>query len=628
VKFGAIGAAACVVAPAAAFACGFPGRNHHPRPPKPPVRSGSAFTITSAIYPSPRCAGSSALLYPGVTRCLVYTVKNDLDVPISVQHITAALDPHYSAPPSGCTASDLSLPSFSGWLQVSGNGSATSAGLPISLIDTKTNQDNCEHTVLHFVYQGTAVYTATTSTTLASSLDPSDSGQYVTFTATVTAPDAPTSPTGSVNFYACATAACGHTDLLDSATVGPHGRTSFSTRCLPVGTTYLEAVYEGGSTNFSSSTSNRVAQVIKSPVVPTVTTLTSSPNPSAPSRVVSFTAVVAKASGSGPPTGVVNFSRCPTASNCSTPVLLASKSLRSGTATFSTSGLPSGTTYLEAVYAGVPGAIGASTSSVIAEVVIVPVRTTTTLVSTPDPSAAGQSVTLTATVSRFSGPGTPAGAVSFYAATPGGNYRLLGTASLSGNAQATLATSGLSVGTDSFFAVYGGSTAFVTSTSGTITEHVIAAPVPCVQAPFVGYRCIWVGDGSTTYTAGDGSLRVDAGDGTDTVVVGNGNDWVTLGNGSQSHLTLGNGNDTVDLGSGSRNVINLGGGSDTVTIAGSDDQIHGGSGNETVYLGSGTGNSYVGGRGHDICHLPAGTYRGTAAAHYDDTVSNCTVVTP
>jgi hypothetical protein len=593
------------------------------------VRSGSAFTITSAIYPSPRCGGSSALLYPGVTRCLVYTVKNNLDVPISVQHISAALDPHYSAPPSGCTASDLSLPSFSGWLQVSGHGSATSSGLPISLIDTRTNQDNCENTVLHFVYQGTAVYTAKTSTTLTSSLNPSASGQYVTFTATVTATDAPTAPTGRVNFYACATAVCAHTDLLGSAAVDPHGKTSFSTRCLSVGTTYVEAVYGGASTNFSSSTSNRVVQVIKSPIVPTSTTLTSSPNPSAPGRAVSFTAVVSKASGSGSPTGVVNFSRCASAANCTTPVLLASESLRSGTATFSTSDLPSGTAYVEAVYAGVSGALGSSTSGVIAQVVVLPVKTTTTLVSTPDPSAAGQSVTLNATVTPISGPGTPIGAVSFYAGTPGNSYRLLGTAVLNGNALATLATSGLPAGTDSFFAVYGGNTAFVTSTSGTITQYVIAAPVPCIQAPFVGYRCIWVGNGSSTINAGDGGLSVEAGDGTDTIVLGNGNDWVTVGNGSLSHLTLGNGNDTVDLGSGSRNVINVGGGSDTVTIAGSDDQIHGGSGNETIYLGSGSDNSYVGGRGHDICHLPsAGTYRGTAAAHYGDTISNCTVVTP
>ena len=547
-KFGVIGAAACVVAPAAAFACGLTGRNHNPRPPRTPVRSGSAFTITSTIYPAPRCAGSSALLYPGVTRCLVYTVKNHLDVPISVHHITAALDPHYSTPPPGCTASDLSLPSFSGWLQVSGHGSATSAGSPISLIDTRTNQDNCENTVLHFVYQGTAVYMATTSTTLSSSLNPSHSGQYVTFMATVTATHAPTAPTGTVSFYACATAACDHKGLLGSAAVGPHGRSSFSIQCLPVGTTYVEAIYEGATTNFSSSTSNRVAQVIKSPVIPTSTTLISSPNPSAPGRAVSFIAVVAKTSGSGPPTGFVTFSHCSSAPNCTTPVVLASESLRSGTATFSTSGLPSGATYVEAVYAGVPGALGSSRSSSIDQVVVLPVKTTTTLLSTPDPSVAGQSVTLNATVSPFSGPAAPTGPVSFYARTAGGSYRLLRTAGLNGNGQATLTTSGLPAGTETFFAVYGGNAAFATSTSGTITQHVIVAPVPCVQAPLVGYRCIWVGDRSSTITTGDGSLGVDAGDGSDTIVLGNGDDWVNLGNGSRSHLTLGNGNDMVRLG--------------------------------------------------------------------------------
>jgi hypothetical protein len=138
-KFGAT-VAACVVVPAAAFACGFPDRGHHPRPPKPPVSSGSAFLITSTIYRSPGCSGSTALLYPGVTRCLVYTVKNNLDVPISVRHIAATLDPHYAAPPTGCRAADVSLPSFSGSLHIAGAGHANSGGLPISLIDTRTTR--------------------------------------------------------------------------------------------------------------------------------------------------------------------------------------------------------------------------------------------------------------------------------------------------------------------------------------------------------------------------------------------------------------------------------------------------------------------------------------------------------
>ncbi len=61
----------------------------------------SSFTITSSIYPSPACSGSTALLYPGTTRCMVFSVHNNLlNVPISVQSITSALDTtDYPAPP-------------------------------------------------------------------------------------------------------------------------------------------------------------------------------------------------------------------------------------------------------------------------------------------------------------------------------------------------------------------------------------------------------------------------------------------------------------------------------------------------------------------------------------------------
>ena len=48
----------------------------------------SSFTITSNIYPSPACSGTPALLYPGTPRCAVFTVKNLLNVPITVRSIT------------------------------------------------------------------------------------------------------------------------------------------------------------------------------------------------------------------------------------------------------------------------------------------------------------------------------------------------------------------------------------------------------------------------------------------------------------------------------------------------------------------------------------------------------------
>jgi Bacterial Ig-like domain (group 3) len=627
-RIGAIGAA-CVVAPAAAFACGFPGRGHHPRPPRGPV-PGTAFTITSTIYRSPQCAGESTLLYPGVTRCLVYTVTNKLHEPISVHSIHAALDPHHSVPPSGCAASDLSLPQFSGWLHVPGGGIANSAGLPVSLINTKTNQDNCEDTMLHFAYEGTAVYMAATSTTLTSSVNPALAGHPVTFTAAVTASDAPDAPTGQVRFYACVTATCRVTHLLDSGAVGPRGKASFSTLGLPIGTSHVEAVYEGASTNFSSSTSNLVMQVIKNQVVPTSTRLASSPNPSVRGQTVSFTATVATSSAAGQPTGTVDFSRCPSASNCNVPTLLGSGRLSAGKATFATSGLPPGTTYVEAVYKGVAGSLGPSTSAAVAQVVVSPVNTVTTLISSPDPSALGLPVTLRATVRSGSGAGTPSGTVTFYEATAGAGRRLVGTATLNGNAQAMLSVPGPPVGIDSLDAIYDGSTSFLSSTSSTVTQRVIARPIQCGVGTFVNYGCIWVGDGWHTITAGNGDVRVVAGNGTTTMVLGDGNDWVTVGNGSQNHLTLGGGNDTVILGTGSHNVIDLGGGTDMASIGGSDDQIRAGSGNEVIYLGSGTDNTFVGGRGHNICHLPAAptTTHGSTASHYRDLLTNCTVVSP
>ena len=53
------------------------------------LRVASGFTITSTVDASPACT-TPALLYPGVTRCLVYTVHNPLAVPITVSSLSIA----------------------------------------------------------------------------------------------------------------------------------------------------------------------------------------------------------------------------------------------------------------------------------------------------------------------------------------------------------------------------------------------------------------------------------------------------------------------------------------------------------------------------------------------------------
>ena len=553
--------------------------------PGPPfgLTSGTGFNIASTIYPSPACSGTPALLYPGTTRCAVFTVHNNLTVPITVQTITTALDGRYTAPPAICAGSNLILPDFSGSFTVAGGGSANIPGVPIALKDSGTNQDVCENFTYHLLISGKATYTDATTTVLASSPNPSVSGHSVTFTATVTADNAssdPSLPTGTVTFYSCLSAAsCASTTSLGTATIRAGGQATFSTSALPVGTSNVEAVYPGASTNFSGSTSNIITQVVTGSTVATTTALTSAPNP----------------------------------------------------------------------------------------------------------SGLGKPVTLTATVTKSSGSGTPTGTVSFYLGTPSGTHSLLGTGTLNASAKANLVTSSLPAGTDdSLYAVYSGNTNFSGSTSPVISEVVVSLPSRCtgnytnwifgnpafpditgtngndfIYAFGGNYRvndfngddcCLYAGDGNNwlsdgngndvalagdgnnVFTLGNGNDQIVVGNGTNTIGAGNGSDSVTVGNGSHNGITLGSGTDSVTVGSGPYNQVTLGSGTDSVTIeGGSYDMINGGNGNETIYLGAGTYNNYNGAAHHtNLCHLPAppASWHGSVAAYYHDTIINCTVVTP
>src|SRR5439155_3866636 len=94
-------------------------------------------------------------------------------------------------------------------------------------------------------------------------------------------------------------------------------------------------------------------------------------------------------------------------------------------------------------------------------------NTTTTVVSSNNPSVWGQTVVFTATVSAVPpATGTPTGTVTFMDGT-----NTLASATLSGG-QATLSTNSLSVASHSITAVYGGDINFNGSTSSTLTQLV------------------------------------------------------------------------------------------------------------------------------------------------------------
>jgi uncharacterized repeat protein (TIGR03803 family) len=192
------------------------------------------------------------------------------------------------------------------------------------------------------------------------------------------------------------------------------------------------------------------------PLAVTTTTLTSSPNPSTYGRTVTFTAVVASIVGAPPDGETVSFTKG--------KKVLGTGTLTAGSATFTTSTLPVGTNLIKAVYGGDSNLAG-STSKVVNQVVN-KVATTTTLTSSPNPSAYGQAVTFTAAVTSSLGAPPDGDTVTFKHGTT-----VLGTGSLSGGS-ASFTTSALPVGTNLIKAVYGGDTQFAASTSNLVKQVV------------------------------------------------------------------------------------------------------------------------------------------------------------
>jgi hypothetical protein len=272
-----------------------------------------------------------------------------------------------------------------------------------------------------------------TSTALATSPNPSTYGQTVSLTATVS----PASATGTVTFLTGSTA-------LGSATLAD-GIATFSYSNFVAGAHSLSAEYRG-AVGYSPSTSAPVTQSVKQ--APTATTLTSSPNPSVWGKNVVLTAVVSPSSA----TGTVSFS--------SGSTTLGTVALAGGEATLTVSTLPVGEDSLTATYSGDTNHL-TSTSPILTQT-IGHAPTTTTLTSSPNPSADGQTVTLKATVSPASATGT----LTFLDGTA-----VLETGTFGGGT-VTLNISTLAPGQHSLTAAYSGSSKYSPSTSPVVNQVV------------------------------------------------------------------------------------------------------------------------------------------------------------
>jgi hypothetical protein len=247
---------------------------------------------------------------------------------------------------------------------------------------------------------------------------------------------------------------------LPSLSVGSVPPSLFSMYCVVSAT----GAYAAHATLAQSDAWEALLATYEITVTPSTTSLGSSPNPSTNGQSVTLTATVTGSS----PTGTVDFKDGGTTlSGC------GAQPLSGGTATCTNSSLAVGGHAITAVYGG-DTTDTTSTSSTLTQTV--QAISATGLGSSQNPSASGQSVTFTATVTGSS----PTGTVDFK--DGGTSISGCGAQTVSGGS-ATCTTSGLSAGGHGVSAVYSGDTENTTSTSSTLTQTVQGPPSASISSP-------------------------------------------------------------------------------------------------------------------------------------------------
>jgi len=296
----------------------------------------------------------------------------------------------------------------------------------------------------------------TTTTTLASNVNPALAGQNVTFTATVQA-GAGNSVVGAVTFLD------GSTTLGSTAVINNSAQLTIAT--LAPGSHSITAAY-GGSTDFAASTSAALAETVNQSS--TTTTLISNLNPAVFGQAVPFVATVQTASG-GAATGTVTFYDGTTVLGI-TGVQINNSQHNLAQLTFS--GFLGGTHTITAAYSG-DANYTASTSGALTET-ITPASSSVTVGASPNPASFGQAVILTTTVVPSISSDQASGTVTFFDG-PGS----LGSANLSNNV-AQISVASLALGSHSITASYAGDRNFGGSTSAALSEVVNPAATSAV----------------------------------------------------------------------------------------------------------------------------------------------------
>ncbi len=266
----------------------------------------------------------------------------------------------------------------------------------------------------------TLIGIGTTTTTLTSSVNPTNFGQSTTLTATVS----PSTATGSVTFLDGGSS-------IGTSTLST-GIATLSVSNLGFGPHTLTAVYAGDTTN-ATSTSSTVTQTVRQPVVVSTSTLPAGQNGSAYSQTLAATG------GAGPYTWSVTTGALPTGVTLSTGGVLSGTPTVTGTFNFTVLATDS----------------FSATGSQALSLLINPPPPPSTLTSlsiggcsSGCTATLSQSVSLQATVTSAGNSVGSVGSVTFFSGTT-----ILGVAPVTGGV-ATLATKTIPSGSNSLKAIY------------------------------------------------------------------------------------------------------------------------------------------------------------------------------
>ncbi|MEU4686984.1 Ig-like domain-containing protein, partial [Streptomyces xinghaiensis] len=451
-----------------------------PRTPVPLDSNGNAVLITSdlGLTPSPHLITADYTPdTPDYTPSTGSTTQSVEVEPQTVTTVTSAPEPSVYGEPVTFTATVAPtgigpVPTGTLTFTVTGGTGGGTFTRPLDGTGTATltlDTLSVAHHTVTATYSGDTTYDpsngsdthqvnpANTTTTVTSFPDPSVSGQEVTLTATV-APVAPGAgtPHGLVTFLIDGT-----TTLTAPLTNGT-AATTIST--LTPGPHTITATYTGaGDPSFNSSTATDTHQVDPAN---TTTTVTSTPDPSVFGQPIVFRAqVLPAAPGAGVPTGTVTFVL---GGGGGTFVRNVDET---GHATLTVAVLPAGGYTVTATYSGdsrFTSSAGSDTHTVNGA------DTTTSVTGTPNPSAFGEPVTLTAVVQPLApGAGIPTGNVVFSVGGGGGGGFTV-PLDAGGVAQLTLST--LEVGPHPVTADYESANGNFNDSTGSTTQSVTLSP--------------------------------------------------------------------------------------------------------------------------------------------------------